>query len=552
MLPRFLFSILILTPLALTGCGLLGSEPEPSQEAPAIKAEAPASPAQEPAKEDEEGLFSWLWPFGSAEEPPVPQPVVAADPEAVEEAPPADFSPSKKERWTLAKWAEAMWEGFGEETDLTELTRMDSDDSDVRRKLLREYVRNKLNGINTIFVQSFTGENLNEVRTGLYASIREQGKYQIVEILPDSPVKLAVLRIKVEDFSIWDIEEKLDSQDLKQLSEEERKLIPERIVRRNALIGVRLALFDAETGLALVRGRYSQPFQQIYVGQDATRMPSESKEMSRLTEILITKILNAFEAKEDDLFGSLPLERGTNWGWYADFINDAGDRRIVKGNEMAQIGQVENAISLWRLVLYGPDTDEPASIYRVNRASAFFNLGVAYNQQQDYLFAAKMFSQANRLSQKLLYAQAWGDNMHAWLDQKNRKTTDEEAQITLPEPPVEVKKSQKQPDFIELLEGNENLLLKAQDLWPLEPIIKNANPQDLNGTKRSKLDLPAKRYGMEGYIEYPDEKPAVYPLPQKKEKGDSKKNKTNSNTETNNPVKTPKPQPSSGLIQKMQ
>lgn len=277
-----------------------------------------------------------------------------------------------------------------------------------------------------------------------------------------------------------------------------------------------MALFDAQTGMPLVRGRYSQPFQQIYVGKDITDMPKPGMEMERLTQILITKILNAFNAKETDLFSGMDLERGTDWGWFAENFHDPGDQRIMKGLKLAKVGKVDQAISLWKLVLYAPEVEEPSEIYRVNRAAAYYNLGVVYQLQGDRLFAAKMFSQANRLIQKLKYAQAWGDNIHAWLDQKTHRSADGGIEIVVPEPKPPAPPKRK-PEVVELLESNPNLLLRAQELWPLEPVIKNADPDDLNGSQRGKLDLPAKRFDKKGYINYGEDDGAL-PLPQKRPK----------------------------------
>lgn len=501
--------------LLLAGCGWFGSEStDPAQpETPTQAAPAEAAP------ETDEGLFgNW---FTWAEDPD-PEPEPMAQPEPVQEPEPEPEPKGKP--WTLAGWLGSLFSSSDmddEGPSLRELNQLNEGSAEDRQARIQAYVAAKLQNIHTIYVQSFTGENLSEVRKGLYAAMKEQGHYEVVEILPDDTSAMAVLRIKVEDYSIWDNEETFDLPQRERYSEETRKLLPERIVRRNALVGVSLSLFDAQTGMPLVRGRYSQPFQQIYVGEDIARMPKPSREMQRLTKILITKILDAFEAKETDLFGNakLDLERGTGWGWFADEIHDPGNRRIMKGIDLAQAGELERAMGLWKLVLYSPERGEPQEIYRINRASAYYNLGVLYQQQGDHLFAAKMFSQANRLVQKLKYAQAWGDNMHAWLDRKADRNRDMALEVVLPEPTEVENPPKKQADVIHLLESNPNLLLKAQDLWPLEPVIKNAQPGDLNGTQRSELDEQPQRLDKQGYIHpgLDDHPPA--PLPQRKERG---------------------------------
>src|SRR3989339_1405521 len=163
-------------------------------------------------------------------------------------------------------WAMNLFDSGGSATSLESWKETKTGDEAAQKRKIQEYIQAKLSNIRTIYVQSFTGENLDEVRKGLYAAIKGQGKYKVEEILPDHIEGMAVLRIKVEDFSIWDNEERFEVPDLDQYTEETKLLLPEKIVRRNALVGVRLALFDAQTGMPLVRGRYSQPFQQIYVG----------------------------------------------------------------------------------------------------------------------------------------------------------------------------------------------------------------------------------------------------------------------------------------------
>ncbi|MDT8445556.1 MAG: tetratricopeptide repeat protein [bacterium] len=503
----------MLTAALLTGCGWFGSDPKPPESALSSNATA------EQQTPEESSWFGNLFTLEKDQTAQAQPPEAAAAPKSEPEPPTEPVA--RQSNWTLAGWIKGLWGSASVSVPMNELGGLDeiAEGNEADRKAkLQAFIAAKLQRIDRIYVQSFTGENLSEVRKGLFAALEQQSHYEVVEILPDDMESTAVLRIKVEDYNIWDSEEKFDLPKAELYAEEARKLLPRQIVRRNALVGVSLSLFDAQTGMPLVRGIYSQPFQQIYVGDDIAKMPKAPREMQRLTTILITKILNAFNAKETDLFGKndLDLERGTSWGWFADEIHDPGDRRIMKGIKLAEVGEIEQAVGLFKLVLYAPDRTEPQEIYRSNRASAYYNLGILYQSQGDHLFAAKMFSQANRLVQKLKYAQAWGDNMHAWIDQKSDSQRNQEIEVVLPEPKDVQDPPKKRPDVIQILESNPNLLLNAQDLWPLEPSIKNAEPGQLNGTQRSSLDAPARHFDKQGYIDrgLDDQPPA--PLPWRK------------------------------------
>jgi len=464
---------------------------------------------------EEGSLFEGLFPWNSEpekEEPKSPEPSTETNPAALK----SSADQNNHEDWNLLDWAFSLFQPSVDLASLEEDPSVTADENHLRHLKVQQFIRSKLLNTKTIYVQSFTGENLDQVRVGLYEAIRKQGRLKLEEILPDDTKNMAVLRIHVDDFAIWDQTETFDQQNLAQYEEKALEVVPEKIIRRNALVGVQLSLFDAETGIPLVRGRYSQPFQQIYAGKAIINMPRENVEMERLTQILISKILRAFNSKNTSRFETLDLERGTNWGWFADNVHDSGDARIKKGIKMASSGHFDEAISLWKLVLYSPLPDEPKAIYRLNRASAFYNLGVVYQMQGDHLFAAKMFSQANRLKQTLRYAQAWGDNMHAWIDEENKQVRTVDLDIELPEERNKVVVVQKKKaDVILLLETNPSLLLNAQHLWPLEPVVKNASPTELNGTIRTKLDRAGTRFDRKGYIDYGSEGQDAYPLPQR-------------------------------------
>jgi len=507
--------------LSITGCSFFGAEPSTTEGLPGVApAVAPTTAAQEEPS-FLSSLFFWNNDTKSAEPAAVAPAVVPVQtPKPLPITPPA---PAKKKNlepeqdWNFVEWAFSL---FKPDLNLLEIEDQEPGSSKseetARKKKVQQFIQAKLLSINTLYVQSFTGENLDEVRVGLYNAIRAQGRLKLREILPDDTKGMAVLRIHVDDFAIWDQEENFEQLDLDRYDKSAKTLVPAKIIRRNALVGVQLSLFDAESGLPLVRGRYSQPFQQIYAGKAIQDMPRSSVEMERLTQILITKILKAFNSSSSNQFVNLDLERGTSWGWFAQNIHDLGDSRIAKGIKMAKSGHLDEAVSLWKLVLFSQKLDEPEAIYRVNRASSFYNLGVVYQMQGDHLFAAKMFSQANRLKQTLRYAQAWGDNMHAWINEENKQVRQFSPDIeAFGSKKDKVKPKKIKPDVVLLLETNPSLLLKAQQLWPLEPVIKNATAEELNGTQRTKLDRPPTRFDRKGYIDYGSDGQDSYPLPRR-------------------------------------
>ncbi|MDX2469189.1 MAG: hypothetical protein QNL04_01295 [SAR324 cluster bacterium] len=348
-------------------------------------------------------------------------------------------------------------------------------------EITKNVIQQKLQAITTIYVQSLTGENQQEIKDVLFKEIEARG-YKIVDILPDDEKNMGVLRMWVENYSLWENREKPVEVDLE--TDPDKK--PKEILRRNALIGVNINLFDGETGTALIRERFSQPFQQIYVGKkDTERRPKEGKELLRLTKILTQKVMERFETSAEDT--NFDLERGEAFGWVANEVHDYGDPRVMKGNDYASSGQYQKAKLMWKIVLFAPNNSEPEEVYLINRATAFYNLGQVYHTQGDYLFAAKMFSQANRLQQKLKYAQAWGDNMHAWLDAHLNPQRGIAPVIIEKKVIVQVVKAK--PPLIQTLESNNKLLLDAKQLWPLEPKINELKEQDLNGLEKPDANL---------------------------------------------------------------
>ncbi len=349
--------------------------------------------------------------------------------------------------------------------------------------------------IQKIYIQSFTGQNVKQVQEVFFETAAEQHLFTFIELLPDDYTNLKILRIEVTDYSIWETNEKLD---LNFTGGKISSSIPDQVLRRNAIVGFRVSLYESETGKLLLRKPYSQPFQQIYVGtEEIDKMPEKSQELKRLAKVLVYRLLTDFyQAKVEPL--AMELEKGYGYDWISRYIYNLGDNRIKKGNRLADINEYDQAIWMWQLVLYEPDDDEPLDIYKKNRAGAYYNLGVIYQKLGDWLKAADMYSMANRMVQNLKYAQAWGKTMQMWLEARKDKEglvdeispkQAEEEGITK-SVQVNQEKSELEPvsesDILRSMEKNEQLLLRARELWPLEPALKFAEPPTLSPVPETK------------------------------------------------------------------
>ncbi len=333
--------------------------------------------------------------------------------------------------------------------------------------------------VDTVYIQSFTGQNLNEVRSIFFDTFKEQNSYSFVELLPDDLSKLGIVRLEVKDYAIWENEELIPIPEDNVLSTEKTFDI---IIRRNAIVSIGVSLFEAESGKQLVRRLFSQPFQQIYLDErSVAQRPEERVELQRLTKILVFRILESFHPDRADLVLT-HLEPGKGHNWVSRTFYDLGDRRIKKGNRLALAGDMEQAIWLWKIVLFESGRGETEAIYLQNRASAYYNLGNLYSHTGNWLLAAEMYSHANRLQQKLKYAQAWGENMQLWLDEQKslngkKASAQKPEYIARKDDEMPISSEEVIPERIKNIEQNRQLLLKAKDLWPLDPNLKNQKPK---------------------------------------------------------------------------
>jgi len=340
--------------------------------------------------------------------------------------------------------------------------------------------------VETVYVQSITGQQLEAVKQIFFQTVEEQKQFRFVELLPENLSGLAVLRLDILDYAIWENEEPIKDQAAlgsdREIEEEGQDATPDTIIRRNANVRLKVSLFDAESGEPLIRSIFSQPFQQIYIEEELKHTrPEQQQELHRLLKLLIFRILaSVYQDQEAD--GMMVLEIGRGYDLISDKLYNLGDRRLKKGIRHAEIGEYDKAKWIWKIVLYSPAEDEPKEIYLINRASAYYNLGQLYQREENWLEAAKMFSYANRLQQKLKYAHAWGESMQAWLEREKQPPAQpmELADDTTATKMVKEISSTEVMEELELildLEVNNRLLLKAKELWPLDPDIKKLPPE---------------------------------------------------------------------------
>jgi hypothetical protein len=96
-----------------------------------------------------------------------------------------------------------------------------------------------------------------------------------------------------------------------------------------------------------------------------------------------------------------------------------------------------------------------------------------------YWDAAEMFSRANRLSQRLKYAQAWGNSLQQWLDQQKYPPKPKEKIAVVKKAEKTIESTEVQPETVLWnVENNRQLLLKPRVLWPLEPHLKATPPDE--------------------------------------------------------------------------
>jgi len=335
-----------------------------------------------------------------------------------------------------------------------------------------------LQNIKRIYIQSFIGDNIQQFQKKFLTSLKSIRKYSVTELLPDNLEQLGVLRIKVNDYAIWENEERINPfTDFGEFD-----VSPDtQIIRRNALVNVHISLYNADSGKILIQKQFSQPFQQVYFGEEEVKNRiSKADELIRLTELLSKKVIDALLGiKLEDQ--PLILKKGLGYDLISGTIYDFGDWRIRKGIKFAEAGNFEQAVEVWKIVLFEPGKKEPKEVYVQNKADAYYNLGSAYLKQEKWLEAADMFSNANRINRKMEYAQAWGDSIQSWLEEQQSKKVSDAM--------LEAKQMEKAPEVLPVYEvqpkvdklsivNHEDLLLKPLKLWPFESLIKDKFDQN--------------------------------------------------------------------------
>jgi len=193
-------------------------------------------------------------------------------------------------------------------------------------------------------------------------------------------------------------------------------------------------------------------------------------------------MLDSFIAMEEKVKAT-QYEKGLAHDWFAKKVHNFGNRRIQKAIRLAKAGDLDEAIWIWRIILFSPIKDEPKDIYLHNRAATYYNLGIAYQLNDDWWKAAEMFSQANRIRQKLKYAQAWGNSIQLWLEEQRNPPSKKKATAIVKTDLQKVElMEEKELLSVINIEKNEQMLLKPRILWPLDPHLKKH--EQLNNSEK--------------------------------------------------------------------
>ncbi len=334
---------------------------------------------------------------------------------------------------------------------------------------------------NTFYLQYLDGDVGNQVRSELLKLLRNEYKLNVVEVLPASLEKVAVIRLHVQDFSIWETKEKIKI-NLMHVKDKERW--PSFIIRRNVLIRFQIEIYNAKERTLDSRTTYIRPFQQVYVQRtQETKIVSKKNELLRLSLLLMKNMITS------ELFH---ISTKKNYS-YAPVSFFATDRRLNRAMSLLNSGFASEAVWLWQLILYTPLQGEDSEDYLKAKRDAFYNLGIYLSKKNQWKVAIYMFAQANRLDPQVVYADLWGQATYQWLYQqklaqvlaqeqaaKEKGTTKKETKSTTTSKVIAKPKRKYKaivpkllpiPDNVLLLESLPSLLLQPKKLWTTEDTI---------------------------------------------------------------------------------
>lgn len=316
----------------------------------------------------------------------------------------------------------------------------------------------KLEDLRLLYLYSFNGKKAEYLRPFFLEALENLGVFDITETEPDEKEETAGIIISIDDYFIDEKKEIYSDVDLIGNLPVPAFKHKRELIRRNAQIVGTIIIKQSVYGAEIFRKKFIQAYQQIYVDEETKEnRPIPAVEMERLSKLAMTRVAQLLDYRSQNIV--IPLEKGEKnyWGLFS-----VSNPRIIKGINYARDNKLDDAMLLWKTVLFEEEPNEDASdqakeLYKKNRVAAYYNIGQIYRAQEKWLDAAIMFSKANRLRQKIRYAQAWADCLTNWKFELLEKSKKRE-------------RLQKGHVFLEekKIEQIDELLLKRTKLWPFE------------------------------------------------------------------------------------
>lgn len=334
--------------------------------------------------------------------------------------------------------------------------------------------KGNIRNIKTLYIESFKGKNAMETRAILESAVQLQRLYKIAGILPTKNLEsVGILKIEITEASSKDLEEDLADLTEKELqmfygesivSLGDEKLNKGKLIRRNALISLKVVLSQAnDKKKILVNRTYTQPYQQIYRGETAiAKKKPLSLESDRLNHLVIAKFLRSINYKRTKTIIPFEFAGKKKKSYFWPFVEST----IERGIRLAEGKNYIKAETIFTLLSHrmGKNSKKSFEVISKEKAQIYYNLGVIKQLQQKWEGAALMFSKANRLQQKMKYAQAWADSIQRWKDLQQIKVKG----TNLIKPIQTIQKER-----IPSIEDQDRLLLDKNKLWPYKKLSDN-------------------------------------------------------------------------------
>lgn len=306
----------------------------------------------------------------------------------------------------------------------------------------------RMRTLESIYVQSVTGFEDDEFELErIIEYLDDLDLYDILEDVPDEIDGIAALNLKKVELLQW---------------EEEEYSGEVKTIRRNIILKVQASLKMLKTAEELLRLDIEAPYQQIYIGEKAIEnMPSLEKEEERLTDQAFKQFIEYIDYQTIEQ----PVEFETGKTNSIIGLFSPGNKVIEKGIRLAETEKYLQARLTWASVTFEPETKSSEAFFRFNRAAAFYNIGILFQLENQWLKAAKMFSSANQMMQKEKYADAWSNAVVRWKSEMRNRKPDDSPTQTITRQKKKAAEQKPKPWRVPL---KPEYQLKIQKLWPYD------------------------------------------------------------------------------------